>query len=690
MNQHSALFVALLFAYAALTGCGGGGTSMPEPGNPAPSITLISPTSTTAGGGQFNLVLNGQGLSLASAVHFGASILRPSLAEGCASSSNCQAIVVSVPANDVATAGPVNISVSNSSLGSNSLVFTIAPDGQPGNLPQILAVFPTVEPAGGSDFSMVVVGLNVAQNAVLNFGALQLTPTTLLPCSLAGICPALVQVPASAIASPGQISVSLTNPGVSGATSSSVMFLALSKTVFPMDESVNNASPPAPANANSIHSAVSVGGAFVAFDSTASNLTPGVTSGRSQVYLRTNCFAGQPDCVAQTSLISAAPDGTPGSGGLIGSDKAVISPDGRFVAFESDDTNLVSGLTQPVEQIYLRDTCNGILGPAPDCTPSTTLISASPAGAPGNGPSFNPAVSLLGFFVAFQSTATNLGSTAAPAGVSQIYLSRQCPSIPVIGQIPGCVPSLALASFDSGGNAGTKDSVNPSLDPIGFALSFQSLADNIAPGKLGNGFQQIYARDTCFLLTFPGITLPCPNASLAISVDSNSNLGNGDSVSPATGIGALAIAYATRAPNILLANTLHQQIMGATTCLLENSLVLQCGPPSSVVLSVDENGVSGQGDSSNPTTNGQNFAFTSQATLIPNITGQQVYTSSPCLFGAPACTPNVKLVSADANGKPIGGEFAAMEASGTFMTFATPGSASSPGTSEVFLADPFF
>lgn len=689
MNQPSLLFLALLLAGAA-AGCGGGAPLTPVSGNPAPSLTLISPTSTTAGGGQFNLVLSGQGLSLASTVHFGANILRPALAEACASSNNCQTIVVPVPANDVAAPGTVNISASNSSLSSNSFAFTVSPQGQPGNLPQILAFFPPVQPAGGTGFTMVVVGLNVAQNAVLNFGTVRLMPTTLLTCNPGEICPALVQVPASAIAFAGQISVSLTNPGTAGGTSGSVTFLALSKTAFPLEESLNNANPPMPANANSTHSAVAVGGAFVAFDSKATNLIQSAANGRSQVYLRTNCFTGQPNCVPQTTLISAALDATPGSGGVQDSDKPVISLDGRFVAFESDDTNLVSGVTQSVEQIYLRDTCNSILGPVPGCTPSTTLLSASPAGAPGNGPSLNPAISLLGFFVAFQSTATNLGSAAAPAGVSQIYLSRQCPSIPVLGQIPGCVPSLALASFDASGNAGAKNSANPSLDPIGFALSFQSLADNIVAGKPGNGFQQIYTRDTCFLLTFPGITLPCPNVTLAVSVDGNANLGTGDSVSPATGIGALAVAYATRATNLLPPNSSNQQIMGATTCLLEDSLLLQCGPPSAVVISVDQNGMPGQGDSSNPATNGQNFAFTSLATLLPNISGQQVYTSAPCFFGAASCSSNVKLVSVDENGKLVGGDFAAMEAAGIFTTFSTQGSASSPGPSEVFLVDPFF
>jgi len=685
MHQRLALFATLL-ALAAVAGCGGGSMAPPIV---APSIISISPTSLPAGSAQFNLLVSGQALSTSSTVHFGGNVLSPSMTQACTSSSACETIVVSIPAQDVATAGSVNVSISNSSLSSNTVVFTVTPQAPPPNAPQILALFPTVAPAGGAAFEMVIIGLSVAPNAVMNFGSLQLTLTNLLTCNPGEICPELVQVPASAIASAGPVSLSLTNPGASGGTSSSVTFLAVSKTAFPMEESVNNASPSAPANANSTHSAIAVGGAFVAFDSTATNLTTGGTTGLSQVYVRTNCFAGQPNCTAQTTLISVASDGSASAGGVRGSDKPVISLDGRFVAFESDDTNLVSGVAQPVEQIYLRDTCNGNLGSVPGCTPSTTLISAPPTGAPGNGPSLNPTVSALGFFVAFQSTATNLVSAAVPAGVSQIYLSRQCPSLSLTGQIPGCASSLALASFDASGNAGDKDSVNPSLDAIGLALSFESLADNLVAATPGNDFEQIYTRNTCFLLSFPGLTLPCPNVSLAVSVDSNGNLGTGNSLSPATGFAALGVAYATQAPNILPANTSSQQIVGVTTCLLEDTLSLQCTPGSNVVISVDQNGVPGQGNSSNPTTNGQNVGFTSVATLLPNVSGQQIYAST-CLLSGENCGSAVTLVSADANGKPIGGDFAAMEAAGAFMTFSTTGSASSPATSEVFFDDPFF
>jgi hypothetical protein len=681
------VLLATLFALAAVAGCGGGSMAPPIA---APSITSISPTSLPAGSAQFNLLVSGHELSISSTVHFGGNVLSPSMTQACTSSSDCETIVVSIPAQDVATAGSVNVSISNSSLRSNTAVFTVTPQVPPPNAPQILAFLPTVARAGGAGFTMVIIGSNVAQNAILNFGTQQLTLQPLLTCNPGEICPALVQVPASAIASAGQTSISLTNPFPgAGGTSSSVTFLAVSQAAFPIEESVNNASPSAPANANSTHSAIAVGGAFVAFDSTATNLTTGATTGLSQVYLRTNCFAGQPNCTAQTTLISVTSDGSPGAGGVRGSDKPVISLDGRFVAFESDDTNFVTGVASGVEQIYLRDTCNSILGALPGCTPSTTLISASPTGAPGNGSSLNPTISAFGFFVAFQSTATNLVSAAVPAGVSQIYLSRQCPSLPVIGQIQGCASSLALASFDASGNAGDKDSVNPSLDAIGLALSFESLADNIVAATPGNDFEQIYTRNTCFLLSFPGLTLPCPNVSLAISVDSNGNLGTGNSLSPATGFAALAVAYATQAPNILPANPSSQQIVGVTTCLLEDTLSLQCTPGSNVVISVDQNGVPGQGNSSNPTTNGQNVGFTSLATLLPNVSGQQIYAST-CLLSGENCGSTVTLVSVDANGKPIGGDFAAMEAAGAFMTFSTTGSASSSGTSEVFLADPFF
>ena len=675
----------LILGCAGVVGCGGGSMAFPDR---SPSITSIAPSSLPAGGGPFSLILTGTGLLIASKVHFGADVLSPSMAQPCAAGGNCQAIEVSVPAKDIATPGSVNVSVSNGGLNSNTVMFTIKPQIA-GNSPQVLAFLPTVAPAGGSAFSMVIIGLNVAPGAVVNFGSLQITPNSILPCTPGELCPELLQVPASAIASAGQVPLSITNPGGNGGTSTALPFLVLASNTFPLEQSVNNANPSAPANANSTHSSVSAGAAFVAFDSTASNLSPSASGGLSQVFVRNNCFAGLPDCVPQTTLISSSSDGPPSGGGMQGSDKPVISLDGRFVAFESDDTNLVPGVTQAVEQIYLRDTCNTIFGVVPDCVPSTTLISASPEGASGNAPSLNATISAFGFFVAFQSTATNLKSTATLAGISQIYLSRQCPAIEAIGAIPGCTPSLALASFDANGNPGDKDSTRPSLDAIGLVLSFESLADNLVAATPGNGFQQIYAHNTCFSLSFPAITLPCPNVAEAVSVDSTGKLGTGDSVSPATGLLATAVAFATRAPNILPPNTSGQQVVGAATCVIEETLGLSCSTSPPTVVSLDQNGLSGRGDSSNPAISFQEIAFTSSASLLPSVSGQQVYLANTCVVSGGNCT-SVSLLSADAARRPLGGDFVAMEPSGTFATFATKGSAASQGTEEVFLTSTFF
>ena len=169
----------------------------------------------------------------------------------------------------------------------------------------------------------------------------------------------------------------------------------------------------------------------------------------------------------------------------------------------------------------------------------------------------------------------------------------------------------------------------------------------------------------------------------AVSVGTGGNLGTGDSVSPATGFVGSVVAYATHAPNILPANTSNKQIIATAPCIIEKTLGLGCSQAPSVVVSVDQNGAPGLGDSSNPAIDGEKIAFTSLAALLPNVSGQQVYVEDSCLLTN--CTRTVTLVSVDANSKPIGGDFAAIEGAGSFATFATKGSSPSPGTSQIFI-----
>src|SRR4028118_846686 len=87
-----------------------------------------------------------------------------------------------------------------------------------------------------------------------------------------------------------------------------------------------------------------------------------------------------------------------GNLGNSGSDNPSISPDGRFVAFESNASNIVPGDTNNTFDIFVRDTL----------TNTTTRVSVDSAGNQGNTYSNSASISADGRFVAFSSGASTL------------------------------------------------------------------------------------------------------------------------------------------------------------------------------------------------------------------------------------------------------------------------------------------
>jgi len=75
-----------------------------------------------------------------------------------------------------------------------------------------------------------------------------------------------------------------------------------------------------------------------------------------------------------------------------------ISADGRFVAFESNASNIVPGDTNSTRDIFVVDTL----------TNTTTRVSVDSAGNQANDSSVNPSISADGRFVAFESNASNI------------------------------------------------------------------------------------------------------------------------------------------------------------------------------------------------------------------------------------------------------------------------------------------
>ena len=78
--------------------------------------------------------------------------------------------------------------------------------------------------------------------------------------------------------------------------------------------------------------------------------------------------------------------------------RSAITPDGRFVAFESDASNLVGSDTNGARDVFVRDRLLG----------TTELISVSITSASGDDYSFWPSISADGRYVAFSSYASDL------------------------------------------------------------------------------------------------------------------------------------------------------------------------------------------------------------------------------------------------------------------------------------------
>jgi Tol biopolymer transport system component len=125
--------------------------------------------------------------------------------------------------------------------------------------------------------------------------------------------------------------------------------------------------------------AVSADGRYVAFLSAATTLVPGDTNGAFDIFVRDRSL----DTTERVSVDSS------GIQGDLDCDISglSISPDGRFVAFASNATNLVSGDTNGVTDVFVRDRDYSLSTSV--CDPGAAGVRgcpcSNPARAPGRG-----------------------------------------------------------------------------------------------------------------------------------------------------------------------------------------------------------------------------------------------------------------------------------------------------------------
>jgi Tol biopolymer transport system component len=139
-------------------------------------------------------------------------------------------------------------------------------------------------------------------------------------------------------------------------------------------------------NYASFPAGISTNGRYVLLETSASNLVAGDTNNAPDVLVR-DLQAGM------NILVSAVTNGLPGNGA---SSNAVMTPDGRYIAFISAASNLVAGDTNGIPDVFVRDLVTG------------TTVLASVGAQSAKGMSEAPQITPDGRYVAFFSTATNL------------------------------------------------------------------------------------------------------------------------------------------------------------------------------------------------------------------------------------------------------------------------------------------
>jgi Tol biopolymer transport system component len=199
----------------------------------------------------------------------------------------------------------------------------------------------------------------------------------------------------------------------------------------------------------------------VAFVSSAANLVSADTNQTVDVFVRDRR-------TGRTSRVSVSSTGAQANGG---SYNPSISADGRYVAFESAATNLVSADTNGDFDVFIRDRHTG----------RTSRVSRSTAGAQANGGSTGGAVSADGRYVAFASDATNL-TPADTNGLTDAFVRDLRRG------------TTTLVSVSGAGVQGDHGSGGAQISADGRYVTFWSYASNLVTDD-GNVFSDVFLRD---------------------------------------------------------------------------------------------------------------------------------------------------------------------------------------------------
>jgi Tol biopolymer transport system component len=227
-----------------------------------------------------------------------------------------------------------------------------------------------------------------------------------------------------------------------------------------------SAGPIATSDDNSYSPAISANGRYVTYASRTTNLVAGDTNGLADLF----SFDRVTGAIQRLSLGAGGAQAN-GESGLSGS---AMSADGRYVSFSSDASNLVSGDTNGVSDIFVRDRVAGV-------TRRVSVNSAEQQGNADSGFVYRVGISANGRFIIFNSIASNLVA-ADTNGLFDIFIRDQ-----VAG-------TTWRVSVTTSGQQGNSSSTDPEISADGRHMTYTSNSANLVPNDT-NADADVFARD---------------------------------------------------------------------------------------------------------------------------------------------------------------------------------------------------
>lgn len=259
------------------------------------------------------------------------------------------------------------------------------------------------------------------------------------------------------------------------------------------------------ASAASEYPSISPEGKSIVFQSSAGNLVLGDTNGVADLFVRERMNGS-------IVLASVNPGGGPANGA---SSNGVLSASGRFLAFQSEATNLVPGDNNRVSDVFVRDLVMS----------RTIRVSVDSSGRQGNGSATAPTISGDGRLIAY----TYSGDGFFPGE------TRDSPDVLLYDRTSGLCEAVSLRADGTEPSSGASA---PSISKDGRFIAFYSASGDLVPGDT-NGQADVFVRDRG------------TGRTELVSLGQLGNQGDGDSFDPQMVPNGQAVLFSSLAQNLV-------------------------------------------------------------------------------------------------------------------------------------------